>query len=440
MIRALSLVVLLVLVSAAPAAARPLRILEDDRLMVLSGGAERDAALDLAVASGVDVVRAQVVWRFVQPTRHGPADWSRYDAFVAAARARGLEPLLVLTSPAPDWAAGTIGEFHSVRPDVAAYERFVASAGRRYPGVRRWQLWNEPNHPEFLAPQRARDGTRLAPARYRDLLRAGGRALSATGHGRDTILIGPGLPVGSDGRCGSCTMRPLAFARELLCLDPALRPVHGPRHPGCGRRFARLPGTGWAIHGYFRASEGPFALPPTEDDLSPSYLDGLRTLLAVAGRQGRLRADLPVWDTENGVQSKPDRRGVSQARQAQLVNEAEFVAWRTPRIRSFTQYAIRDDPEPTGFQTGLRFADGRPKALLAAYRLPVVAVPRGRGLLVWGRVPRAGRVTVLGPDGVVASRRATRYFALRIRRLPRVRLRFEDGSLSRWATPTQEVA
>lgn len=435
---------LVAVLAAAPAAtaAPPLRIIEDDRLTLLSGPAARDAALDLAVSLGADVVRVQVVWRRVQPLRDGPRDWEALDGFVAAARARGLQPLLVLTSPVPPWAGGTIGAFHSVRPDVAAYERFVAEAGRRYRRVRMWQLWNEPNHPEFLAPQRARDGTRLAPAMYRDLVRAGGRALARTGHARDTVLIGPGLPVGSDGRCASCTQRPLAFARELLCLDGRHRPLRGRAargHPGCGGRFARLPGTGWAVHGYVRARDGAFTLPPTPDDLSPAYLDELQDLLREAARHGRVRRGMGVWDTENGVQSRPDPRGVSQRRQAELVNELEFVAWRTPGVRSHAQYAIRDDQALTGFQTGMFTRDGAPKLLLAAYRLPVVAIPRGDGLLVWGRVPRRGRVEVLGPgDRVLAARRAGRYFALRVRRVSGVRLRFEDGATSRWAAPSND--
>ncbi|MBJ7329248.1 MAG: hypothetical protein JHC95_05080 [Solirubrobacteraceae bacterium] len=426
---------------AAPtASAAPLRILEDDRLMLLSGAGARADALDFAVRNGVDMVRVQVVWRRVQPTPDGPRAWAEFDDLVAAARVRGLRVLMVLTSPAPSWAAGTIGEFHSVRPDVAAYERFVAEAGARYPQVTDWQLWNEPNHPEFLAPQRSQDGTRRAPAMYRALVRAAGRALAATGHGRDTMLIGPGLPVGSDGRCASCTQRPLAFARELLCLDRAYRPVRGPRHPGCEGTFARLPGTGWAFHGYFRAREGAFTFPPTPDDLSPASLTRLKRLLHAAGRRGRIARGMPVWDTENGVQSFPDRRyGVPEAKQAELVNESEFVAWRTPGVRAHTQYAIRDDRLLTGFQSGMFHADGKPKALLAAYRLPVVALRRGRGLLVWGRVPRAGRVQVLGPDGaVLTARGASRFFTVRVRDVRRVQLRFEDGARSRWAAPSEE--
>lgn len=432
---------------AAAGPTTPLRILEDDRLTVLSGPVVRDATLDLAVSLGVDVIRAQVVWRRVQPTRPATATatdpdagWRDIDGLVAAAHARRLRVMLVPTSPAPAWAAGTIGSFHSVRPDVGAYQRFVAEAGRRYPRVRLWQLWNEPNHPEFLSPQRARDGTRLAPARYRELVRAAAGALAATGHAQDTMLIGPGLPVATDGRCASCTQRPMPFTRELLCLDATLRPLRGRAargHPGCGGPFRRLPGTGWAIHGYFRPSDGPFAVPPTPDDLSLSYLDELEELLREAGRMGRIRRGMKIWDTENGVQTKPDRRGVSQARQAQLINEAEFVVWRTPTLRAHTQYAVEDDLDVTGFQTGLRRHGGGDKAALAAYRLPVVALRRDQQLLVWGRVPRRGRVEVRSAGGKRLARlTASRYFAVRVPRTSRVRLRFEDGSVSRWAAPS----
>ena len=39
-----------------------------------------------------------------------------------------------------------------------------------------------------------------------------------------------------------------------------------------------------------------------------------------------------------------------------------------------------------GFQTGLRFPNGKAKPALAAYRLPIVVHKRRRGVYVWGRV------------------------------------------------------
>jgi hypothetical protein len=50
-----------------------------------------------------------------------------------------------------------------------------------------------------------------------------------------------------------------------------------------------------------------------------------------------------------------------------------------------SQYELNDPPEQDQFNTGLRFSDGRAKASLAAYRLPVW-VTRGR---VWGQVRAA---------------------------------------------------
>src|SRR5439155_25415443 len=75
------------------------------------------------------------------------------------------------------------------RPDPAAYARFMAAAARRssgtspdpqrlgevLPRVRSWQLWNEPNLPDYLAPQWRRTGkrfTEVSPGVYRQLLDA----------------------------------------------------------------------------------------------------------------------------------------------------------------------------------------------------------------------------------------------------------------------------
>jgi hypothetical protein len=55
---------------------------------------------------------------------------------------------------------------------------------------------------------------------------------------------------------------------------------------------------------------------------------------------------------------------------------------------------MRDDDSLNGFQTGLRFADGRPKPALAAYRLPVwVARAAGGRVRVWGHARPADGAT-----------------------------------------------
>jgi hypothetical protein len=59
------------------------------------------------------------------------------------------------------------------------------------------------------------------------------------------------------------------------------------------------------------------------------------------------------------------------------------MAWRNPRIRSVAQYELFDERALGAFQTGLRFASGRPKPSLAAYRLPIWVVATRHWTRLW---------------------------------------------------------
>ena len=256
--------------------------------------------------------------------------------------------------------------------------------GTTLPRIDMWSLYNEPNHPLFLSPQRHR-GVLTAPSLYRALYRAGWEALARTGHRRDTILIGEVLPIGSNEDRETSTTSPLAFARELFCLNG-----RGRKHPGCKGRFAPLRASGWALHAYYRKT-GPFSRPPGRNDLTPATVSRLRALLAKASRRHRLLGKTVLWDTENGAQTRPpDPKGAPLARQARFINEAEYLAWRTPYLRSFSQYLLTDEQPVWAFQSGLMFADGKPKPALSAYRLPVYVRRAGAGVIVWGHIPPGG--------------------------------------------------
>ena len=54
---------------------------------------------------------------------------------------------------------------------------------------------------------------------------------------------------------------------------------------------------------------------------------------------------MPIYLTEFGVQSKPNRElGVSVAKQAQFDAIDEHIAWSNPRVAAFSQYLLKDDP------------------------------------------------------------------------------------------------
>jgi hypothetical protein len=264
-----------------------------------------------------------------------------------------------------------------------------------------------------LSPQR-RGRVLVSPSLYRALYRAGWNALARTGHRRDTILIGETLPIGTNADRETSTTSPLSFARELFCLNGS-----GRRHPGCGRRFAKLHTSGWALHPYYRRT-GPFSRPPGPGDLTPDTVGRLRALLVRAGAKGRVDRGLALWDTENGSQTRPpDPKGASLAGQARFINEAEYLAWRSPFMRSFSQYLMVDEQPVWAFQSGLEFENGQPKPALAAYRLPIYVKRLAKGVLVWGRIPPGGdgNVTIhpsSGADVVVHVPGASGYFTKRL--------------------------
>jgi hypothetical protein len=357
----------------------------------------RGAALAELESLGVRALRVTLYWRDVAPASGsstvppgdladpGSYDWSRYDPVIGAARERGWDVLLTVSGPVPKWATARRNDHHT-RPSPARFERFMEAVGRRYGGqVRTWGVWNEPNHPNFLRPQYDSRRRAVSPGIYRRLFQAGHRGLVRAGQGDDTILAGETAPIGT-GR----VVTPLRFLRGTLCLDSRYR-----RNPACGR----LPADGWAHHPYTRPA-GPWWRSSNGDDVTIGTLSRLTRALDRAGRAGALRRGLGVWITEFGVQSTPDRwSGVSLAKQVEHYALSERIAWSNPRVRSFAQYLLRDsDPIPgkvgaaryAGFESGLRFANGRAKPSLAAYRLTLSAIRTSRKrVTLWGRVRTA---------------------------------------------------
>jgi hypothetical protein len=390
-------------------------LVEDERLMLQSGPAARAQALDDAAALGADGIRAVVRWRDVAPARRPggfePADpagypaarWEALDDLVRGAGARGLFVLLSPSTPGPSWASGCARRRDVCRPDPGAYGAFVQALGRRYDGtyaglprVDRWSLGNEPNQPAWLQPQLARRRGITFPVAavlYRALARAGIRGLRATGHAADQLLLGETSPIGQT--TGALARRPAApgaFVRTLLCIDAHGRPLRGAAAAvrRCRGRFAGLRVSGFAHHPYAQGGSRPPTYrgdPATEITLAS--VGRLERILDAAARRGRIPPRLPIHFTEHGYQTNPPdgTLGISPARQAAYVNRSDWIAYRNPRVHTVAQYKLADDPVISGFQSGLRFADGRPKPAYAAYQLPLWVSERGAARLrVYGQL------------------------------------------------------
>lgn len=370
--------------------------------------AKREAAFNQIAGLGAKRLRVILYWKDVAPSPEASRkpsfdatdpkayDWSKYDPAIDGARERGWPVLLTVTGPVPYWA--TLGRRDGLtRPKPAEFERFMTAVERHYGDkVSQYAIWNEPNDPNFLRPQYFK-GQIASASWYRKLFVAGVAGIKAGGRPNPSALFGETKPIGS-----SSSVRPLAFLRKALCLSASYK-----RDRSCGK----LQVAGYAHHAYTRSS-GPYFVPQHRDDVTIGVLGRLVTALDKAGRAGAIAAKAPIYLTEFGIQSVPDPIvGVSQSKQAQFQAISERLAWNQPRVRSFSQYLLRDDaprsgPEGDrygGFESGLRFADGRAKLSYAAFPVPLVALRTGTTKVsLWGLARPAGKrttVTVLAGRG-----------------------------------------
>lgn len=395
-------VVLGALIVAAPAQASSTQRLVFDAPRELLNAGTRTEALDELESLGVRELRVLMYWKRVAPAPESrtrprgdladPASysWGEYEGLLDAARRRGLKVLLTVTTPGPVWAMRSRKD-DKTYPNATLFGRFVEAAGKRFGDqIDVWAIGNEPNHPDFLRPQ-YRKGRAVSPLVYRQLFRSADRALRRSGNGRDRVLIGETLPRGRRGR----SVAPLAFLRGMLCLDRSYR-----KRRSCGR----LNADGFAHHPY-TTKQGPFFVSPNRDDVTIGSLGRLTKALDRAARAGAIRRRMPIWLTEFGIQSTPDRfTGVSLAKQVQWRSIAERIAYNNRRVVAFSQYLLRDDAPIEGvpasqryggFESGLRFSTGRPKPSLEGFRLPLAVQRRGSRVSIWGMVrPANGRTSV----------------------------------------------
>ncbi len=407
----LAIALLVALPSSAVASKSQWSVVEDHTALVKSGDDVRARTLDeIRNQLGADTLRIEVKWSEVAPEpasktkpdfnaadplayAFGPNNYPGfypYDDLVRRATNLGFGIIITITGDAPRWATegglGATFETANRRVIASEYAQFAAAVVKRYSGdlpdlppVRYFSIWNEPNHRNFIKP------TNEAPQIYRKLVDAAVPLMRANAVDGAKILVGELAPVGRAPRA----MGPTEFLRKWLCLNKRFKRTSA--GSGCAS-FKKVAAQGFAHHPY-----GPTErVPKKRDVINLLAIRQLGKYLDQAARAGRITARLPIYNTEFGLQSNPPDRTVSTslARQAALINEKEEYAFRYSRLKSHSQYLVLDDPPRpggasvkwSGFQTGLRFSDGRRKASYNAYRFPIVVKARGPGVSIWGRV------------------------------------------------------
>lgn len=396
----LPLLLVLLLALAAPAHASRDQMLTFEAPRDLLDPATRDGALAEMDSLGVKAIRQVMYWHDVAPAADAAAkpdfdttdpasyDFSRYDAVVDAARARGWKVLLTVSGPVPKWATDKRRDTVT-NPDPSEFAQFMTAVGRHFGDrVAIWSVWNEPNHPQFLRPQYNAKHKPVSPRIYRELVKAALKGLASAKVPHPTVLMGETAPVGT-----GKDVAPLTFLRGALCLDS---------HYKKSKRCGKLAVSGYAHHAY-TTRQGPFYRPASPNNVTIGVLGRLTRALDRAGAAGAIPPKLPVYLTEFGIQSTPDPLyGVSYQQQAEYRALSERIAYFNPRVKSFSQYLLRDDnpiagvpryARYAGFESGLRTAGGKAKTALPAFRLTLTATRSGRNVSLWGLVRPATGVT-----------------------------------------------
>ena len=341
--------------------------IHDDAWLV-SGPGTLSSRIDKLDRIGVDIVRFTLRWDVIarrEPRNAtNPRDrayrWGRADAVLTGLNRRGI-PAVVTLVGTPDWANGDLG---ANRPplDRTAFADFAYAAAGRYPFVRYWTIWNEPNQARWLSP--------ASPKVYVDRLL--NPAYAAIKDANPSALVGGGVTA-PRGNAGG--LSPIAWIEGMA--DAGARLDAYAHHPYPLQPQTETPWSGGCKYC---------------QTVSMASLERLTN--AVRRELGPKR----IWLTEYGYQTNPPDvwLGISPMLQALYTAEASLRVWRAPYVDMLINFLYQDDSAnssfSSGWQSGFVTARGNAKPSLRAFMLPLVRVARtGERTTVWGQVrPRSG--------------------------------------------------
>jgi hypothetical protein len=285
-------------------------------------------------------------------------DWTLYDRAVRYASQNGMQVLFTFLF-VPKWANG--GAAKNVPPkNYNDLRNFAYAAAERYsgryipvdgegdesvlPAVKRWLAWNEPNNPNWL--KQTSGGRFVSPRSYARICNAIYTGVHNTNFGGEQVACGATGPRGNNQANSSRpSMSPLAFMRAA-------------RKAGMRKMDA------YAHHPYYGK---PSETPASQPNGGAVTLGNIRTLIALSNR---LFGRKPIWITEYGYQTRPDRLfAVSYGNQARYLTQAYAIARRTPQVAMMIWFMLKDDTNiNAGWQSGFLTAAGKKKPSFNAFR------------------------------------------------------------------------
>jgi hypothetical protein len=323
----------------------------------LNGGTldERLSTLDRL---GPDVVRYTLRWDQVARKRPARAvnpsdkayDWRSVDAVLTGLRKHHIGVLVTLYG-APGWANGHHAANFAPRSKTSLAS-FAFAAAKRYPWIRMWEIWNEPNLRTFLRPS--------SPSIY--VQRLLNPTYNALHHLRRGMRVAGGA---TSPRKTPSGIAPVTFMR------------------GMHAAHARL--DAYSHHPY------PVAPHETPTTLKCRYCKGVLTMARLPELLKEVKRDFGnkrIWLTEYGYQTNPPDRhlGVSKALQARYLAQAAYMAYKAPRVDLLVHFIVRDEAKIGRWQSGLFTVGGTQKPSFDSFALPLVQVSRrGSRTALWGQ-------------------------------------------------------
>jgi hypothetical protein len=282
-------------------------------------------AVDAMSRLGVQSMRIDAPWRSIEtaPGRYHVPAW--LDTAVDGARARGIEPVLILAYGHPLYG----NDKPKTEAALAAFCRYAVYVAKHFEGrVRYFDLWNEWD----AATGRTTPGT---PEDYVALARRAYPALKAAN--ADAVVLSGGI--GTLGTRQTWIERFIA-ARGLEVVD------------------------GLSVHPYSFAGQLGAAAP----EAAIAELDRLHSLAAAAGRP------LPIYVTEFGYPTYGGRGGVTAKTQAAYLARFLLLASARPYVAGVWWYGLRDQGEDAANREhNFGVLDAKLRSKPAAESLRVVA-------------------------------------------------------------------
>jgi hypothetical protein len=288
-----------------------------------------DREVQLLEEAGVQWVRANVNWRYIEP-REGQIDQgllAEYDYAVSKARAAGIKVLMLIGgNDVPYWASGDPDKYSDSQGQhwdkryppgrMADYASLVSFTVEHFGpmGVSDYEIWNEPNLDAFWSPK-------PNASRYTDMLRAAYPAAKAADPTANVIL-------------GGLSKNDFVFLEQVYAAGGGDYFDGVAVHPYA---FKEAPSTHW----YGRDDWGPMQK-GDPDRVSWNCFPGIKEVRASMVANGD--SEKKIWATEFGWSVTSQTDGVSPAKQAEYLTEAFEYVEKFGWMKAMFWYTARDNP------------------------------------------------------------------------------------------------